>query len=166
MVSCIAALALLQLPAVEQPVARPVEPDFTVPIVPAYEQRIAVSPRLDGEIEPEEWDDFATVGDTQTWFQWEPGVLHAAAKLPVGQDLLVSLDLRGDGWLVGSDNLEVRLTWDGSRAKATLRRLDATHPEGPEWSDASDISPCLAFAATGDSAHWTAEMWLHGGGME
>ena len=166
MVSCIAALVLLQLPAVEQPVARPVEPEFTVPLVPSNEQRLAASPRLDGEIEPEEWDEFAASGDAQTWFQWEPGSLHAAAKLPVGQDLLVSLDLRGDGWLVGSDNLEIRVSWDGAAAKAALRRLDATHPEGPEWAEASELLPCLSLAARGDAAQWTVEFTLQDWGLD
>ncbi|MCX7799267.1 MAG: hypothetical protein N2109_02880 [Fimbriimonadales bacterium] len=160
-----ATLLVAQTPAVEQAVPRPIDPEFHVPVVPAFESRLALSPSLDGQIQPEEWEEFSADERVQSWFQWEPSKLHAAAKLPVGSDLLLSLDLRADGWLVGSDNLEVRVSWDGAGARARLRRLDATPPEGPEWLEAGELLPCLAVAASGDSSHWTVELTLDDWGL-
>src|SRR5208283_2501321 len=102
-------------PAVQPPVVQPVQP-FVAPVVVKQTDRLALTPKLDGKIDPEEWDPFSSQGGLDTYFQWEPRKLHMAARVPVGQDLIVSLDLKGDGWLVGKDNVEVRVVWDGKVA--------------------------------------------------
>lgn len=165
MVALLACLVVAQPPALEQAVPRPIDPEFHVPVVPAFETRLALTPRLDGQIQPEEWEEFSSDDRLQSWFQWEPRKLHAAAKLQVGSDLLLSLDLRGDGWLVGSDNLEVRVSWDGAGPRLRVRRLDATSSDGPEWFDAAELIPCITVAASGDSSSWTVELTLDDWGL-
>jgi hypothetical protein len=104
---------------------------FETPFVVAQPIRLARTPVLDGTIAVEEWEELATLGDAPLYLQWEPGVLYLAGRAPVGEDLVWSLDLRGDGWLVGSDNVEIRVETGTGRASA--RRLDASDRNGPRW---------------------------------
>src|SRR5579862_6909494 len=64
---------------------------FSVAPTVVETQRIELTPKIDGKIDDEEWDPFSTSGPVKTYFQWEPGVIYAAATGPAGQDMLVSL---------------------------------------------------------------------------
>ncbi|HVL40102.1 MAG TPA: hypothetical protein VM328_11995 [Fimbriimonadaceae bacterium] len=122
--------------------------------------RLAVSPRIDGVLEPEEWDELGTSGSGKTYFQWEPGKLHLAAVLPAGQEVLGSFDIRGDGWLKGRDNLEVRLALRGREPSLTARFLDATRAEGPAWFELPRFLDASRVAASPRGDYWVVEATL------
>lgn len=164
-------LSLVLLAAIPQataapstPVAPQLPPTFSVAPVVAEPVRLALSPMLDGKIEPEEWDAFASAS-CESFFQWEPGKLHAAAKLAQGQDLVVTLDLRGDGWLQGSDNVELRIKWTGTATELAVRRLDASRPEGPAWVDAANLAGAAKVVGAVDGDKWTAEVSISDPGL-
>lgn len=149
------------------PVAQPlVTPDFTVaPVVPDP-TRIEMSPRLDGKIDEEEWDPFSTSGPNKTYFQWEPGILYAAATGPVGQDMLLSADLDADGWLHGEENLEARLSMKDGKPVLTVRELDATNKAGPAWRDMPGFDMASEVNAVSDGANVTYELKLRDPGFD
>jgi len=123
--------------------------------------RLAITPNIDGKISPEEWDPFASQGGVDTFFQWEPHKLYfAAAHIPLGQDMIISIDGHGDSWLVGRDNLEVRVHWQGADAQITERMLDNTPMSGPTWVDATNFRECTQFAGTTDSYGHTIEIGI------
>lgn len=140
-------------------------PQLTVP--PVYEQqnRLAMSPVVDGKLDPEEWETLAPMGAGTSYFQWEPGKLHVAAKVPIGQDALISLDLQGNGWHQGADNLEIRAKWNGSAADLLVRRMSDSGATGPTWLDATDFRAAIKSAATGDAAMWTLEASIEDPGL-
>ena len=119
---------------------------------------------LDGKFEVEEWDAFASAS-CESYFQWEPGKLHAAAKLATGQDMVVSLDLRGDGWLMGSDNVEVRVKWTGTAAELAVRRLDGSRTEGPAWMDAANLAGAARVVGAVDGDKWIGELTITDPGL-
>ena len=121
--------------------------------------RLAITPKIDGKIDPEEWDPFSSDNGVNTYFEWEPRKLHFAAEhVPIGQDLIISIDGHGDSWLVGRDNLEVRVHWNGNDATVTERVLDNTPVSGPEWVDASNFRATTEFASTTDATGHTVEV--------
>lgn len=115
--------------------------------------RLALTPTIDGEIQPGEWE----VLSGQTYFQWEPGILYFAASAKSGEDVVISIDYGADGWLVGDDNLELRCRLEDGRLKVTLRRLDATNPTGPRWVQAAVVPESLKFAAKVSGDTWSME---------
>ncbi len=149
MISLLALIALNQEP-----------PTFTTPPAVAQTERLALTPKLDGKIEPEEWDGFSAAAGVTSFLQWEPGRLFAAAKLPAGKALVLSLDLKANGWLVGKDNLEVRVRWLGDRPECKVRGLDATGVDGPVWVDATPFQESIACAAVAEGGEWTVELSL------
>lgn len=116
--------------------------------VPVHPVRIALTPRVDGRMEQGEWDLLYDNGSAQTYMQWEPNKLFFGLCAPDGSDLVVSLDVQGDGWLVGDDNLEIRLRKGRSGPDVSFRRLDATDPAGPVWLPA-DVPAESVQAAVG-----------------
>lgn len=143
----------LQTPVLQEPVvpmAAPQvpSPDFMVAPLVLEGTRIALSPILDGRQEEEEWDPFITEGDGRTYFQWQPGALHLAARTVPGTEVVASFDLANDGWLKGRDNVEVRIAPDGT---VKSRLLDATPISGPVWIDnpnfaaSTKVAPGLDF---------------------
>lgn len=126
----------------------------------AESSRLRVSPRIDGKIEAEEWDLLTTSSSTQTYFQWEPERLHFAATVANGQDMLVSLDLRKNGWLVGKDNVEIRVSLRDGKPTFTARLLDATNLSGPVWQDLPELMAGTQVAATSDAGTTTYEATL------
>ncbi|MEQ1823857.1 MAG: hypothetical protein ABL949_15220 [Fimbriimonadaceae bacterium] len=118
--------------------------------------RLALTPVLDGKLDVEEWE--ALTSDT--YFQWEPGRLHFAGIANTGQDLVASFDLAGNGWLVGSDNLEVTVRKSSAGAEVVCRFLDATSPAGPTWIDAPELRAAARVASSSQGASWTAEVTL------
>ena len=134
--------------------------------------RLAITPRLDGRLADEEWDRFAVVDGVQTYFQWEPGKLHGAASLPVGKDLVASFDTKGDGWMVGADNLEVRVSWNMGAPVLKARILNVRDPRQPgiagslfiiddlgpqKWVEAKGFEEGSRVGASSNGTVWTVE---------
>ena len=126
-------LAFLQTPGTE-----PATIDLRQPPAVVETKRLRLTPNLDGQISEEEWDEFGVSGGVKTYLQWEPGMVHVAAAMASGKDLLLSLDLAGDGWLVGNDNLEVRIGVRDGKSFVKLRILDATAVVGPTYREISN----------------------------
>lgn len=120
--------------------------DFAKPMDVVQPLRIELTPTLDGKIEPEEWDPL-TPG---TYLQWEPGTLYVAGSAPVGKDLVLSLDASGDGWLVGDDNYEFRISFTDGKANLSIRQLDATAVKQPVWRERKDFEMASSAVATAD----------------
>lgn len=95
--------------------------------------RLAMTPVIDGSITADEWDMFTQTSTGEAFLQWEPGRLYVAGRIPVDSDLVISLDNKQNGWLVGKDNLEFRLRVSNGRAFMLTRQLDATNVAGPRW---------------------------------
>jgi hypothetical protein len=125
----------------------------------AEPNRIALTPILDGSIEEEEWDLLVEDDEMEGFLQWQPGKLHIAGRLPVGRDILLSMDVSGNGWLVGKDNLQVRVSFDG-RPRVSAQLLDATNPHGPIWRNLEGISAASSIRARSDGSGWTFEATL------
>lgn len=138
----VAALALGQ--ELVPPVAIP---DFSSPFTVVEPVRLAITPKIDGIIEPEEWDAASSSEGLKSFLQWEPGKVHVAGVCGPGQDLVLSLDMEGNGWLVGNDNIEVRITGGSGTPKVTARRLDAKNVQGPEWTDLPGVGLAAKAAA-------------------
>ncbi|MCB8933227.1 MAG: hypothetical protein M9921_09895 [Fimbriimonadaceae bacterium] len=139
---------------------------FTSPLRVQETVRMPLTPRLDGRTSEEEWDRFAVVDGVQTYFQWEPRELHAAAKLPVGQDFVASFDVSGDGWLVGKDNIEARVSWNGGSPKVHVRVLDATDAAGPRWVEDPAMEGAALVGAASSGGDWTVELTLGDAGHD
>lgn len=132
---------------------------FVKPMAVTQLGRLAITPYIDGKIVPEEWDPLASQGGADTYFEWEPGKLYfAAAKVPIGQDLLISIDGHGDSWLVGRDNLEIRVHWQGDTPQLSERLLDNTPMSGPAWVDASNFMESTHYAGSTDANGHTIEI--------
>jgi len=106
---------------------------FDSPITVAEPDRIMITPRMDGKVVEEDWDPFTAGNGCRTYLQWVPGAIYAAGTGPVGDDMVVSLDLGADGWLVGANNLEVRLTNQNGTPSFTVNQLNAANVSGPQW---------------------------------
>ena len=102
-------------------------------------KRLRLTPVIDGRLAEEEWDEFGTSEGVKTYLQWEPNAIHVAAGAAAGKDLLLSLDLDGDGWLVGKDNLEARIGTRNGKPFVRLRLLDATAVAGPTYREIPNI---------------------------
>ena len=135
-------------------------PMMAVPEVLVEPTRLAGTPKLDGKIDPEEWDPLYSDGPLQSFFSWEPNQLHVAAKLPVGQDFVFSLDRDANGWLVGDDNLEVRVGMKDGKPVLHARTLKASGPAGARWGDGSDYEKAATVVASVDGNTWTLEFTL------
>jgi hypothetical protein len=156
---------LVALAAAQEPVLA--ELDLTAPFVVAEPVRLAMTPKLDGTLSAEEWDPLSASPGANSYLQWEPRRLHLAAVVPAGSDVLLSLDLKSNGWLVGDDNIEVRISpsdaqssADGKSIKVTGRRLDATRVEGPTWVDLPGIAMSAKGAARSDGINHTYEVTI------
>lgn len=124
--------------------------------------RLPLTPRMDGKMDPEEWDGLSSSGGLETAMQWEPGILYAAGRAPIGKDIVWSFDLRGDGWLVGRDNLEIRVSMTDQGPVATSRLVDATDRDGPVWKRDPLLDGMLSVVSATDTDGWVAEIKLLG----
>ncbi len=139
------ALALVQDPVQDVPPTFVQEAvNFSMPYEVLESSRLSITPKVDGRIEDEEWDPLGTASMGKAFFQWEPGKLHVAGVVPEGSELLASFDLRQNGWLIGSDNLQVRISQIAGQPTVTAWLLDATRLSGPTWIDL----PGIAMAST------------------
>lgn len=154
-----ALLALLALSNAQTPAAPPAGP-FTSSFEVVETRRLMLTPILDGIVSTEEWDALSTSGGFNSYFQWEPGRLHFAGELPKDQDLVVSIDVKGNGWVIGRDNIEVRLSLKDGKSKITTRRLNCADPNAPQWEtlEAYDVASESSGVLTGDK--WVGEMTL------
>jgi len=130
---------------------------FRVPPVIVESARIATTPVLDGKLEEEEWDPFASEATGSTFLQWQPGALNVAAKIPAGKDLVVSLDLSGNGWLIGADNLELRVQMVAGKPVLSGRLVDATNVNGPVWIPLPGFAMSSTAAVSSDGDGTTIE---------
>lgn len=131
--------------------------DFAKPYAVTQPVRLAITPVMDGKIDDEEWDTLSTDGGCQSYFQWEPETLYWAAKLADGQDAVLSLDTKSDGWLVGDDNLEFRVTLNAGQPVMSVRRLDATDPNGPKWVNAGVLTESVKLVSAKTDNGWSVE---------
>lgn len=124
--------------------------------------RLAITPQLDGVIASEEWDPFYESANFHSYFQWEPHKLHLAAVAPLGQEVVFSFDLKNNGWLVGRDNLEVRIRRTDTGTQVQGRVLDADNRLGPKWIDMPGIATAARTGSTAstEAGTWTAEVTL------
>lgn len=120
--------------------------------------RLALTPKIDGVIEDEEWDPLLDAEGVHSYFQWEPRKLHLAGKLPAGKELVYSIDLRNNGWLVGRDNLEIRLRQTDGAVSIKGRVLDADYKAGPRWVDVPGlVASAKTSGSVSEDGTWTVE---------
>lgn len=152
------------------PVAKPLQAaaaqSFTTPFPIAEQYRIALTPKIDGRLDDEEWDPLAKTADMQSFFQWEPGRLYIAAVVPDGHDVLASFDLHANGWLHGKDNLEVRLSNNQGKVSIVARIMDGTGIDGPKWIDLPGFSQSSYAAAADDGKATTFEACIRDTGLD
>lgn len=134
---------------------------FAAPLPIEQPLRLALTPVLDGRIANEEWQPIGAGSGVEGWFQWQPKQLHMAAKLPLDKKFVASLDLAGDGWLNGADNLEIVVEWNSGDPVVTSRRLDAARREGPAWLPADAYAKTAQYGVSADDTTWTIELTLH-----
>jgi hypothetical protein len=121
--------------------------------------RLALTPTIDGTIGDEEWDMVGTAGPSgKAFFQWAPGVLYFAGIVPDGHDLLASFDLHANGWLIGSDNVEVRVSYNNGQPTMTARLLDATRVSGPAWGPLPGFARASSLVAMSKDGMTTYEV--------
>jgi len=163
----LSALLAVQEPQVQPPVAtenptpvRQAAP-FSTPFVVAEPARLALTPKIDGKLEEEEWDPIIGEAGMKGFFQWEPRKLHVAATVPSGHDLILSLDLKSNGWLVGADNLEIRVGTKDGVNRVMGRLVDATQVAGPQWVELPGIGMAAVVASSTGEAGTTYEVTLN-----
>jgi len=115
--------------------------------------RLAITPKLNGVIEADEWDLLTAFDGVQSFMQWEPGAVYLAGEVPAGRSARISLDMNGDGWLVGDDNFEITLSPDPS-----VRRLVQDPQDGARWEHARDLEERLRVQTSETSAGWQFEL--------
>jgi hypothetical protein len=140
-------------------------PSFQTPMNVAEPVRIALTPKLDGVIDNEEWDPLVSGPGLKGYFQWEPGKLHFAGTVPSGNDLLISLDFGSNGWLVGADNIEIRVSNASGAAAFIARQMDGTQVNGPRWVGLTGVTMASSCAAQSDGINTTYEFTLDDAGL-
>lgn len=155
---CAALFMQTQAPAAPAP--------FSKPITVVEPNRLAMTPTIDGKISPEEWDPLTAGGDMKTYLDWEPGRIHLAARLPLGQDLVLSLDGENNGWLVGSDNLEVRVSYKDGKPSVAARGLAGGGEQGPHWFDVPGWEKAYVLSVSPETLYWTFELTLTDPGVD
>lgn len=138
---------MLQIMALALLAFQPVD-DFAI----STANRLALTPRLDGIIETEEWDALAEYQGINSFMQWEPGSLYLAGRVPNGKGALISLDLNGDGWLVGNDNIEILVT-----PSLRVRRLVENKQDGANWDSTPFLSDLVRVASANGNQFWSFE---------
>src|SRR5690606_16230769 len=89
--------------------------------------------------------------------QWEPDTYYWAMKLSNTEDAVFSLDANADGWLVGADNLELRVGMVEGEPRVKIRTMDATDPNGPQWVPGGIAPDALKIAAQPTADGWSVE---------
>jgi len=153
-------LPLLLAVSFQEATVRSMGQPFSTATIVASPDRIAATPKIDGVLDPEEWDPLTTSARVASYFQWEPGKLHFAGRVPKGTDLLVSIDFGLDGWLFGANNYEFRISRRGGNATVVARMSDATNPNGPRWVDLPSVADAANVDVASDGTTTTFEATL------
>ncbi|MBS1718120.1 MAG: hypothetical protein JSS72_10370 [Armatimonadetes bacterium] len=152
-------------PAAQAAAPAPAPPQFIVPNTVAETNRLALTPKLDGKLGTEEWDPLTT-GDINSFFQWEPGKLYFAGRVMQGQDALISLDLKGSGWLVGGGKYEIRLTVKDGKITPIVRQLDTMTVNGPQWVETTQLANQIDVVGSSEGKEWVFEMSVYDGSLD
>lgn len=138
-------------PAAAAPVVAQAEPPAIKfrerPRYPADPPRLKRTPVVDGVLGDGEWDPFYTITDGlvkgTVYCNWDDNFLYLATRTDGAANVLFDLDLNGDGWLRGADNIELLIgsAAGGGTPPVSVRLLDASNTKDtPVWND-SAIDP-------------------------
>lgn len=112
------------------------------PKYPTDPQRVRRTVQIDGVLSDGEWDPFYTVTDGPikgtVYCHWDDSYLYLAARTEQPASLLFDVDMGGDGWLRGADNLELVIgsVAENTPLTVTARLLDAANSKDtPTWND-------------------------------
>ncbi len=117
-------------------------------------QRLRRSPTIDGLLTEGEWDPFYTIDSGPVkgtvYCNWDDRFLYVAARADVASTVLFDIDAGGDGWLRGSDNLEIVVgppQVAGGTPTISVRLLDAANSKDtPVWNE-TGVDPKTILAA-------------------
>ena len=117
-------------------------------------QRMRRTPTIDGVLTDGEWDPFYTIDDGlikgTVYCNWDDRFLYLAAKTDVAATVLFDVDAGGDGWLRGSDNIEVVVgppAAIGGAPTVSVRLLDASNSKDtPTWNE-TGVDPKIIVVA-------------------
>jgi hypothetical protein len=117
-------------------------------------QRLRRSPTIDGVLSEGEWDPFYTIDNGPVkgtvYCNWDDRYLYVAVKSDAASTVLVDLDAGGDGWLRGSDNMEIVVgppQTAGGTPSVAVRLLDAANSKDtPVWNE-TGVDPKTILAA-------------------
>ncbi len=103
-------------------------------------QRLMRRPVLDGVLSEGEWDPLYTVDEPirgTTYVNWDAEYLYVAARTEQPAWVILDVDTRADGWLHGTDNLEIAVSpvTEAAGPTVTGRLLDATRRDAPAWDE-------------------------------
>ncbi len=106
-------------------------------------QRLRRTPIIDGSFADGEWDPFYTIDDAAikgtVYLNWDDRYLYLAAKTDAASTVLFDIDAGGDGWLRGSDNMELVVgppPPGGGAPSVSVRLLDAANSKDtPTWNE-------------------------------
>lgn len=112
------------------------------PRYPADPQRLKRTPLIDGVLGDGEWDPFYTITDGPVkgtvYCNWDDNFLYLATRTEGAANVLFDLDLNGDGWLRGADNVEILIgsAANGGTPAVSARLLDASNSKDtPVWNE-------------------------------
>ncbi len=111
------------------------------PQTPFDAQRLKKRPIMDGVIGENEWDPFYTVGHASvtgtTYLNWDEENLYIAVRTDVPAWTVINIDANADGWLRGTDNVELTIAPMAGSGLATIsaRVLDGSGKETPTWNE-------------------------------
>ncbi len=112
------------------------------PRYPSDPQRLKRTPLIDGVLGDGEWDPFYTITDGPikgtVYCNWDDNFLYLAARTEGAANVMFDLDLNGDGWLRGADNIEIIIgsAVNGGTPVVVARLLDASNSKDtPVWSE-------------------------------
>ncbi|HLK61391.1 MAG TPA: hypothetical protein VKU00_32880 [Chthonomonadaceae bacterium] len=108
-------------------------------------QRLRRMVHVDGVLSDGEWDPFYTIDDGAikgtVYVNWDDNYLYLAAKTDGEATVLFDIDMGGDGWLRGADNVELVIgsaPVGGSGPTIVARLLDAaSSKDAPAWNETS-----------------------------
>ncbi len=105
-------------------------------------QRLRRSVQVDGALGEGEWDPFYTIGEGPIqgtiYCNWDDNFLYLAARTSQPSSVIFDVDMSGDGWLRGADNLELVIggTTEGAAPTVVARLLDAANSKDtPVWNE-------------------------------
>ena len=139
-------------PAASTAPAEPAQPAAVAPAPPANPATAPViaaptfapdtdifkrTPRIDGVVEPGEWDVFYAGGhdgwSLTAYADWDRKNIYAAATSDKPIDLVVAIDANSDGWFHGQDNYEVKVVRSGEQGHTlTVSRYQSRSTTSPE----------------------------------